>query len=39
MARPETLARREAAAHRLARPEAAKEIVEGCLELIESKMN
>jgi UDP-N-acetylglucosamine--N-acetylmuramyl-(pentapeptide) pyrophosphoryl-undecaprenol N-acetylglucosamine transferase len=38
MARPETLARREAAARRLARPEAAKEIVEGCLELIESKM-
>jgi UDP-N-acetylglucosamine--N-acetylmuramyl-(pentapeptide) pyrophosphoryl-undecaprenol N-acetylglucosamine transferase len=38
MARPEILARREAAARRLARPEAAKEIVEGCLALIEDKM-
>jgi UDP-N-acetylglucosamine--N-acetylmuramyl-(pentapeptide) pyrophosphoryl-undecaprenol N-acetylglucosamine transferase len=38
MARPETLSRMEAAARRLARPEAAKEIVQGCLALIEGKM-
>ena len=38
MAQPETLARMEAAARRLARPEAAKEIVAGCLELIDGKI-
>jgi UDP-N-acetylglucosamine--N-acetylmuramyl-(pentapeptide) pyrophosphoryl-undecaprenol N-acetylglucosamine transferase len=32
---PETLGRMEAASRRLARPEAAKEIVAGCLELIQ----
>ncbi|MCL4501443.1 MAG: undecaprenyldiphospho-muramoylpentapeptide beta-N-acetylglucosaminyltransferase [Deltaproteobacteria bacterium] len=37
MAEPETLARMEAAARRLAKPEAAKEIVEGCLGLIEDR--
>jgi len=34
LAQPETLERMEAAARRLARPEAAQEIVAGCLELI-----
>jgi UDP-N-acetylglucosamine--N-acetylmuramyl-(pentapeptide) pyrophosphoryl-undecaprenol N-acetylglucosamine transferase len=37
LAQPGTLKRMEAAARRLARPEAAKEIVAGCLELIEGK--
>ena len=37
MAQPDTLARMEDASRRLARPEAAKEIVEGCLELIKRK--
>jgi len=34
LAQPETLTRLEEAARRLARPDAAKEIVQGCLELI-----
>jgi len=34
LAQPETLTRMEEAARRLARPDAAKEIVQGCLELI-----
>jgi UDP-N-acetylglucosamine--N-acetylmuramyl-(pentapeptide) pyrophosphoryl-undecaprenol N-acetylglucosamine transferase len=34
---PEHLARMEAASRQLAKPDAAKEIVEGCLELIEDK--
>jgi UDP-N-acetylglucosamine--N-acetylmuramyl-(pentapeptide) pyrophosphoryl-undecaprenol N-acetylglucosamine transferase len=34
MAAPEPLARMEAASRQLARPNAAKEIVEGCMELI-----
>ena len=34
MAQPETLAHLEAAARRLAKPDAAKEIVQGCLELV-----
>ncbi|MCX5893226.1 MAG: undecaprenyldiphospho-muramoylpentapeptide beta-N-acetylglucosaminyltransferase [Deltaproteobacteria bacterium] len=38
MAQPETLARMEAAARRLAKPDAAREIVEGCLELIEKRI-
>ena len=37
MAQPETLAQMETAARRLAKPDAAKEIVQGCLELIKEK--
>jgi UDP-N-acetylglucosamine:LPS N-acetylglucosamine transferase len=39
MAQPEILARMEAAARRLAKPDAAKEIVAGCLELIADKID
>ena len=35
LAEPEHLAKMEAASRKLARPDAAKEIVEGCLELVE----
>jgi UDP-N-acetylglucosamine--N-acetylmuramyl-(pentapeptide) pyrophosphoryl-undecaprenol N-acetylglucosamine transferase len=34
---PERLAKMEAASHRLARPDAAQEIVAGCMELLKSK--
>ena len=39
LAQPETLARMEAAARRLAKPDAAREIVAGCLELIAGKID
>jgi UDP-N-acetylglucosamine--N-acetylmuramyl-(pentapeptide) pyrophosphoryl-undecaprenol N-acetylglucosamine transferase len=39
LSRPETLTRMEAAARRLARHNAARDIVQGCLELIEGKRN
>ena len=39
LAQPENLAQMEAAARRLAKPEAAKEIVAGCLELIAGNIN
>jgi UDP-N-acetylglucosamine--N-acetylmuramyl-(pentapeptide) pyrophosphoryl-undecaprenol N-acetylglucosamine transferase len=37
LADPEILSRMEAASHQLARPDATKEIVQGCLELTEAK--
>jgi UDP-N-acetylglucosamine--N-acetylmuramyl-(pentapeptide) pyrophosphoryl-undecaprenol N-acetylglucosamine transferase len=37
LAEPETLSRMEAASHQLARPDAARDIVTGCLELIKEK--
>ncbi len=36
LADPETLAHMEAASHHLARPDAARDIVQGCLELIKA---